>query len=42
MAQNGRGEVIRSVSQAELGERICVNVSDGKLFATVMDKKENG
>ena len=42
MAQNERGEVIRSVSQAELGERICVNVSDGRLFATVMDKKENG
>jgi exodeoxyribonuclease VII large subunit len=41
MAQNERGEVIRSVSQAELGERICVNVSDGKLYATVMDKKEN-
>ena len=42
MAQNDRGEVIRSITQAELGERICVNVSDGKLFATVMDKKENG
>ena len=42
MAQNERGEVIRSVHQAELGERIQVSLSDGKLFATVMDKKENG
>ena len=42
MAQNERGEVIRSVSQAELGERIGIQFSDGKLFATVMDKKENG
>jgi exodeoxyribonuclease VII large subunit len=41
MVQNERGDVVRSTSQAELGERICVNVSDGKLFATVMDKKEN-
>lgn len=41
MAQNGRGEVIRSVSQVELGERIRVSFSDGELFVTVMDKKEN-
>ena len=41
MAQNDRGEVIRSVSQAELGERIGISFSDGKLFATVMEKKEN-
>ena len=41
MAQNDRGEVIRSVTQVELGERIQVNLSDGKLLATVMDKKEN-
>ena len=42
MAQNERGEVIRSVSQAELGERIGIQFSDGNIFATVMDKKENG
>ena len=41
MAQNDRGEVIRSIHQAELGERIQVSLSDGKLFATVMEKKEN-
>ena len=42
MAQNDRGEVVRSVSQVELGERIGIQFSDGKIFATVMDKKENG
>ena len=42
LVQSERGEVIRSVSQTEPGERICVNVSDGRLFATVMEKKENG
>ena len=42
MAQNARGEVVRSVSQVEVGEHISVSFSDGKLFAAVMDKKENG
>ena len=42
MAQNERGEVIRSVSQVEPGERIGIKFSDGKIFATVMDKEENG
>ena len=42
LVQSERGEVIRTVSQTEPGERICVNVSDGRLFATVMEKKENG
>lgn len=42
MAQNDRGEVIRSVSQVEPGERIGISFSDGKVYATVMDKKENG
>ncbi|MBR6596037.1 MAG: exodeoxyribonuclease VII large subunit [Oscillospiraceae bacterium] len=42
MAQNDRGEVVRSVSQVELGERIGIQFSDGRIFATVMDKKENG
>ena len=42
MARNDRGEVVRSVNQVELGERIGIDFSDGKIFATVMDKKENG
>ena len=42
MAQNDRGEVVRSVSQVELGERIGISFSDGKVHATVMEKKENG
>ena len=40
MAQTEKGAVLKSVSQAELGERITVSLSDGQLFATVMDKKE--
>ena len=40
MAQTERGEVLRSVNQAELGERITVKLGDGTLCATVMDKKE--
>ena len=40
MAQGEDGEVVRSVSQVELGQRISVTLSDGKLSATVMDKKE--
>lgn len=40
MAQTETGEVLRSVRQVELGERISVLLSDGKLSATVMDKKE--
>lgn len=41
MVQNERGEVVRSVSQVELGQRIQLSLSDGKLSATVMRKKEN-
>jgi len=40
MAQNERGEVLRSVRQAELGERIDLHLSDGTLAATVMEIKE--
>jgi len=40
MAQKTDGEVIRSVSQVELGERISISLADGKLSATVMDRKE--
>ena len=42
MAQNDRGEVVRSISQVELGERIGISFSDGRIYATVMEKKENG
>ena len=41
MAQSERGEVIRSVSQVALGERIHVTLTDGSLQATVMEKKED-
>lgn len=40
MAQTEEGQVLRSVKQAELGQRIHVRFSDGELLATVMDKKE--
>lgn len=42
VAQTERGEVVRSVRQVELGERIRIALSDGKLSATVMEKKEEG
>ena len=41
MVQTEREEVVRSVSQVALGERIQVRLSDGTLSATVM-KKEDG
>lgn len=41
MTQTDNGKVIRSVSQVELGERIHISVCDGKLTATVMEKKED-
>ena len=41
MAQNDRGEVVRSVSQVNLDENIHIQFSDGKLIARVTDKKEN-
>ncbi len=40
MAQTERGEVLRSVRQTQLGERITISLSDGSLRATVMDIKE--
>ena len=42
MAQTQGGDVLKSVSQVERGERITVSLSDGNLSATVMDIKENG
>ena len=41
MTQAADGTVVRSVKQVEAGERITVSLCDGKLSATVMDKKEN-
>ncbi len=41
MIQTSRGEVLRSVTQVELGERIRISLSDGKLSATVMNKEES-
>ena len=41
MTQTQDGNVLRSVSQVELGERLTIRLSDGQLSATVMDKKEN-
>ena len=40
MTRNERGEVIRSVQQVSEGERITVNLSDGRLSATVTKKEE--
>ena len=40
MAQTQDGSVLRSVCQVELGERIQVFLSDGKLSATVMSKED--
>ncbi len=42
MTQTEDGQVVKSMSQVELGQRVVVSLSDGKLSATVMDKKENG
>ena len=41
MTQKQNGEVVRSVEQVELGERISVSLSDGKLSATVINKEES-
>ena len=40
MVQTSGGEVLRSVHQVELGERVSIRLTDGILSATVMDKKE--
>lgn len=42
MAQTQDGVVLKSVCQVELGERVEITLSDGKLSATVMEKKEMG
>lgn len=40
MVQTEKKEILRSVSQVDLGERITVSLSDGKLSAIVMNKEE--
>lgn len=42
MAQSPSGEVIRSVSQVQIGDQIKISFSDGTLSAAVTDVKENG
>ena len=41
MAQTEDGDVLRSVEQVDLGQRMTVSLNDGTISATVMDKKEN-
>ena len=41
MAQTQEGTVIRSVRQVEPGQRIRISLTDGKLSATVTEKKED-
>ncbi len=40
MVQTEEGEVLRSVGQAQTGDRIIISLSDGRLTATVTGKKE--
>ena len=40
MAQTEQGQVLKSVTQTQPGEKIKVSLSDGQLLATVMEKKE--
>ena len=42
VAENERGEILRSVGQTRTGERITVSLSDGSLTAKVLEVKENG
>lgn len=39
MAQTESGDVLRSISQVELGQRIQISLSDGTVSATVMNKE---
>ena len=41
MAQAADGTVIRSVKQVDSGDEITVQLSDGRISATVIDGKEN-
>ena len=39
MAEDEKGELVRSVDQVEPGDRITVSLSDGRLTATVVEKR---
>ncbi len=41
MVQGQDGQLIRSVSQTQTGESICISLSDGMVTASVTDVKEN-
>ena len=40
MTTNEQGEVVRSIKQVEPGERLTINLSDGRVSATVINKEE--
>ena len=40
MAENDRGELVRSIHQVQTGEEMCIRLSDGMISATVCEKKE--
>ncbi|MCD8381751.1 MAG: exodeoxyribonuclease VII large subunit [Clostridiales bacterium] len=41
LAQNGEGRILSSVTQASLGEKITLRLSDGRLNCTVMNKEKD-
>lgn len=41
MAQDREGQIVRSVTQIRTGDQLTVSVSDGQIFASVIDWKEN-
>ena len=41
LAQTERGEVLKSVRQANLGEHIKITLADGSITAEVADKEES-
>ena len=42
VAENGDGQILRSVRQVKQGEKIIVSLSDGAFTANVLEVKENG
>jgi exodeoxyribonuclease VII large subunit len=41
MTQTEDGSLLRSVKQTKIGDKIRVSLSDGSVFASVSDVKEN-
>lgn len=39
VAKDGEGSILRSAAQSEIGDKITVTLSDGRLFAEVIDKE---